>query len=141
MVEWSSFPLSLQEVQKHLHLHDLSVGEYITDRYALWLDFRMINENARQGAHRRIGNVGGGITLQIQKREETAGELKACIYLIMECLFLLCTGVRLNMTEPHMALFVALTGVGKTHLALDSLKREYLNHFNFIIIFCSTQTQ
>ena len=35
------------------------------------------------------------------------------------------------MKEPHMELFVALTGVEKTHLALDLLEREYLNHFNF----------
>ena len=27
------------EVQKHLHLSDLSVGEYLTNKYALWLDF------------------------------------------------------------------------------------------------------
>ena len=33
------------EVQKHLQLHNVSVGEYLTDRYALWLDFRTINEN------------------------------------------------------------------------------------------------
>ena len=31
------------EVQKHLQLHDMSVGEYLTDKYALWLDFRMID--------------------------------------------------------------------------------------------------
>ena len=37
-----------------------------------------------------------------------------------------------------MALFVALTGVGKTHLALDLLKREYLDHFVFVIILCPT---
>ena len=34
--------------------------------------------------------------------------------------------------EPHMALFVVPTGVGKTHLDLDSLEREYLDHFDFI---------
>ena len=28
------------EVQAQLQLYDLSVGEYLTDRYALWLDFR-----------------------------------------------------------------------------------------------------
>ena len=33
------------EVQKHLQLHNVSVGEYLTDRYALWLNFRMIDEN------------------------------------------------------------------------------------------------
>ena len=37
-----------------------------------------------------------------------------------------------------MALFMAPTGVGKTHLALDLLKREYLDHFNFVIILCPT---
>ena len=26
-------------------LHDLSVGEYLTDKYALWLDIRTIDEN------------------------------------------------------------------------------------------------
>ena len=40
--------------------------------------------------------------------------------------------------EPHTALFMVLTGVGKTHLALDSLKIEYLDHFDFIIILCPT---
>ena len=28
------------DVQKQLELHDLSLGEYLTDKYALWLDFR-----------------------------------------------------------------------------------------------------
>ena len=53
----------------------------------------------------------------------------------MEHLFLLCIRKMLMM---HMALFVAPTGVGKTHLALDLLEQEYLDHFNFIVILCST---
>ena len=40
------------------------------------------------------------------------------------------------MKEPHTALFVAPTGVGKTHLALDLLESEYRDHFDFIIIIC-----
>ena len=32
------------------------------------------------------------------------------------------------MKEPHTALFVAPTGVGKTHLALSLLEAEYRNH-------------
>ena len=46
--------------------------------------------------------------------------------------------MRLTLKEPHTALFVAQTGVGKTHLALNLLEREYLNHFDFIIIICPT---
>ena len=42
------------------------------------------------------------------------------------------------MKEPHTALFVAPTGVGKTHLALDLLESEYKTHFNFIVIICPT---
>ena len=32
------------EIQKHLQLHDLGVEEYLTDKYALWLDFRLTEE-------------------------------------------------------------------------------------------------
>ena len=42
------------------------------------------------------------------------------------------------MKEPHTALLVAPTGVGKTHLALSLLETEYRNHFNFIVIICPT---
>ena len=42
------------------------------------------------------------------------------------------------MIEPHTALFVAPTGVEKTHLALSLLENEYRNHFNFIVIICPT---
>ena len=42
------------------------------------------------------------------------------------------------MKEPHTASFVAPTGVGKTHLALDQLESEYRDHFDFIIIICPT---
>ena len=40
--------------------------------------------------------------------------------------------------EPHTALFVAPTGVGKTHLALSLLENEYRNHFDFILTICPT---
>ena len=42
------------------------------------------------------------------------------------------------MKEPDNVLFVAPTGVGKTHLALNLLKNEYRNHFDFIVIICPT---
>ena len=38
------------------------------------------------------------------------------------------------MKEPHAALFVVPTGVGKTHLALNLPETEYRNHFDFIVI-------
>ena len=72
------------EVQKHLQLHDLGVGEYLTDKYALWLDFRMIDENTLHGMGRRIENALEGITLQTEKKAESPGTLNAYIYPIMD---------------------------------------------------------
>ena len=42
------------------------------------------------------------------------------------------------MKEPHIALFIAPTGVRKTYLALNLLESEYKSHFDFIIIICPT---
>ena len=72
------------EVQKHLQLYDLSIGDYLTNNYALWLDFRTIGENSLHGTGRRIENASEGITLQIEKKAEAAGKLNAYVYLIMD---------------------------------------------------------
>ena len=42
------------------------------------------------------------------------------------------------MKELHTALFIAPTGVRKTHLALNLLENEYRNHFDFIVRICLT---
>ena len=72
------------EVQKHLQLYNLSLGEYLVNRYALWLDFRMIDENELHGTGRHIENASEGTTLQVEKKAESAGALNAYIYLIMD---------------------------------------------------------
>ena len=75
---------SANEIQKHLQLYNLSLGEYLVNKYALWLDFRMIDENELHGTGRRTENASEGITLQIEKKSESAGALNAYIYLIMD---------------------------------------------------------
>ena len=72
------------EIQKHLQLYNLSLGEYLVNKYALWLDFRTIDENELHGTGRRIENASEGITLQIEKKEESAEALNTYIYLIMD---------------------------------------------------------
>ena len=72
------------ETQAQLQLYDLSVGEYLVNIYALWLDFRTIDENELHGRGWQIGNTSGGITVQVEKKAETAGALNAYIYLIMD---------------------------------------------------------
>ena len=72
------------DVQAQLQLYDVSLGEYLVNKYALCLDFRMIDENELHGTGRRIENASEGITLQIEKKAESAGVLNAYIYLIMD---------------------------------------------------------
>ena len=72
------------EIQKHLQLYDLSLGEYLVNKYALSLDFRTIDENELHGMGRRIENASEGITLQIEKKAKSAGALNAYIYLVMD---------------------------------------------------------
>ena len=135
------------EIQKHLQLYNLSSGEYLVNKYALWLDFRTIDENELHRTGGRIENASEGITLQIEKKEESARALNAYIYLIMDAQLNIQNGAyvsavywitKMFMKEPHTALFVAPTGVGKTHLAMSLLETEYRNHFDFIVIICPT---
>ena len=72
------------DVQTQLQLYDVSLGEYLVNKYALWLDFRTIEENELHGTGRRIENASEGITLQIEKKVESAGALSVYIYLIID---------------------------------------------------------
>ena len=62
----------------------MSIKEYLTDKYASWPDFRMVDENILHGTGRRIGNASEEITLQFEKKAESTGALNAYIYLIMD---------------------------------------------------------
>ena len=72
------------ETQAQLQLYDLSAAEYLVNKYALRLYFRTIDKNELHGIGQQIGNTLGGIMIQVKKKAETAGALKAYIYLIMD---------------------------------------------------------
>ena len=61
------------DVQAQLQLYDVSLGEYLVNKYALCLDFRTIDENELHGMGRRIENALEGITLQIEKKKNQLG--------------------------------------------------------------------
>ena len=50
------------EVQAQLQLYIVSLGEYLVNKYALWLYFRTIDENELHGMGRQIGNTSGEST-------------------------------------------------------------------------------
>ena len=82
----------VNEIQKHLQLYDLSLREYLVNKYALWLDFRTIDENELHETGRRIENASEDITLQIKKKAESTGALNAYTYLIMDAQLNIQTG-------------------------------------------------
>ena len=55
-------------IQKDLQFHNVNIASYYTDKYALWLDFRTLDDNALHGSGRRLENTSEGIRLQITKR-------------------------------------------------------------------------
>ena len=42
-----------EAIQKDLQLHDVNIASYYTDKYALWLDVRAIDDNRLHGSGRR----------------------------------------------------------------------------------------
>ena len=71
-------------VVKDLALADVKVGEYLTSKYALWLDMRTNDDDSLHGSGRRIENASEGVTVQIAKKAETAGALNMYLYVIMD---------------------------------------------------------
>ena len=71
-------------VQKDLQLHNINIASYYTDKYALWLDFRTIDDNALHGSGRRLENTSEGIRLQITKKAESAGKLSCYLYIFQD---------------------------------------------------------
>ena len=71
-------------IQKDLQLHNVDIASYYTDKYALWLDFRTIDDNRLHGSGRRLENTLEGIRLQITKKAESAGKLSCYLYIFQD---------------------------------------------------------
>ena len=71
-------------IQKDLQLHNVNIASYYTNKYALWLDFRTIDDNRLQGSGRRLENTSEGIRLQITKESGSAGKLSCYLYIFQD---------------------------------------------------------
>ena len=67
-------------IQKDLRLHNVNIASY----YALWLDFRTIDDNRLHGSGRQLENTSEGIRLQITKKAESAGKLSCYLYIFQD---------------------------------------------------------
>ena len=74
----------VSRVARSLDLHDMYLGSYLTDKYALWLDLRTVDDNGLHGSGRRVENGSEGITLQITKTAEAPGALNVYIFIVMD---------------------------------------------------------
>lgn len=72
------------EVQHDLNLHDMTPAKFYDIQFAMWLDFRTIDENELHGSGRRVNKTSERVTVQVEKEAESAGNLKAYVYLIMD---------------------------------------------------------
>ena len=80
-------------IQKDLQLHNVNIASYYTDKYALWLDFRTIDDNRFHGSGRRLENTSEGIRLQITKKAESAGKLSCYLYIFQDA--------QINISHPQ----------------------------------------
>ena len=71
-------------VAKDLALADVSLGQFLTSKRALWLDLRTTDDDQLHGTGRRVENASEGVTIQITKKAEAAGELNIYLYVIMD---------------------------------------------------------
>ena len=71
-------------IQKDLQLHNVNIASYYTDKYALWLDFRTIDDNRLHVSGRRLENTSEGIRLQITKKAGGAGKLSCYLFIFQD---------------------------------------------------------
>jgi hypothetical protein len=71
-------------VAKDLALADVSLGQFLRNKYSLWLDLRTTDDDQLHGSGRRIENASEGVTIQITKTAETAGALNMYLYVLMD---------------------------------------------------------
>ena len=71
-------------IQKDLQLHNVNIASYYTNKYALWLDFRTIDDNRLHGSGGRLENTSEGIRLQITKESGSAGKLSCYLYIFQD---------------------------------------------------------
>jgi len=74
----------MTNITKELELSDMSIGDYLTSKYSLWLDMRSTDDNSLHGTGRKVENASQSIQIEIEKTAETAGALDAHIFYISD---------------------------------------------------------
>ena len=71
-------------VAKALNMSNVKLHDFLTTKYALWLDMRSTDDNSLHGSGRRVENGSEGITIQLEREAEAEGSLICYLYVIMD---------------------------------------------------------
>ena len=71
-------------VLKDVCLSDMTLGKYLTNKYALWLDLRSTDDNTLHGSGRKIENASEGVTIQITKEAGADEPLNLYLFVIQD---------------------------------------------------------
>ena len=83
-------------IQKDLQLDNVNIASYCTDKYALWLDFRTIDDNRLHSSGRRLENTSEGIRLQITKEAGDDSKLSCYLYIFQDAQIIISDAQFLN---------------------------------------------
>ena len=75
---------TVSAVAKELELSDITLGDYLTTKYGMWLDMRTTDDDTLHGSGRKLEGASQSIVIQIEKEAETAGALDAYIFYICD---------------------------------------------------------
>ena len=106
------------EVAKDLALAVVSIGEFLTNKFILWLDLRTTDDDRLHGSGRNIENTSKCVTIQITKQAEAAGALNIYLYVLMVAQLniengRLVSAIHWSSTKDTHAAIVGQTGCGK----------------------------
>ena len=71
-------------VAKDLYLTTVTIGKYLTNNYALWLDLRSTDDNTLHGSGRKVENTSEGITIQITKEQGADEPINLYLYVVQD---------------------------------------------------------
>ena len=71
-------------VAKDLYLTTVTIGKYLTNNYALWLDVRSTDDNTLHGSGRKVENASEGITIQITKEQGADEPINLYLYVVQD---------------------------------------------------------
>ena len=75
---------TVNTIAKELELSDVSLPDYLTTKYGLWLDMRTTDDDSLHGSGRKIEGSSQSIQVEIEKKAEGAGDLNAYVYYIAD---------------------------------------------------------